>query len=667
MAAAGIQREAGAADGVARPIRPSIGNAFPYFISLLIYPLLIYAALQGGWWIAGPLLFFVLTDSLDSIFGKSEAARDVRSMDPVDTRDRRLIWYTIAQWSWVALYPPVLVFTLWQVLAAGHLATWEILLMALVLGCVARMVYSASHELIHSHSTLERRVGELLLASVTFVHEATEHVYLHHPLVGTPEDTLSAPRGMSFWQYFPRTLVSSVLGSWRVERERLVRRHLPVWHYSNPFWRYVGLIALWYVLAYWMGGALGVVFLFLASAVGIFSLRTIDYVQHYGLQRIRLPNGRFERVQAHHAWSAASKLPNWLYYNQQRHADHHAKPTRRYPLLQHHDERTAPQLPEPYAKLSALALLPRKWFGLMDPEVTAWREQFYPQIRDWSAYDSAAFVARPASFEVIAEILAAAPRLGRWINDSPELLDNLEGREFTDLDLPAGFGPDPESESLARQGLTRLYWTREFGPSEMKEHLAEFPAQGSREAVEVARNFANDKAFQVAVHAIRGNLSPTEAGVAFSNIAEGSIAALLSVIEEEFAGWRAPRDRAGIVVTLLGDPAVGQLAIGTTLDTLSIYDGPAKYFGELNHRFFEALREFSRENLLFSPVPEGQTERPAMALAACAGSFQDAGMAGNLLDLARARQVYPPATWPSRRNSNRRGALPLPAARRGNR
>ena len=77
----------------------------------------------------------------------------------------------------------------------------------------------------------------------------------------------------------------------------------------------------------------------------------------------------------------------------------------------------------------------------MDPRIEEWRSHFFPHIKDWSAYDSPAFAARPPAFESIAEILRAAPRLGKWINETPELLDCLEGREFSDLDLPTGFGP----------------------------------------------------------------------------------------------------------------------------------------------------------------------------------------------------------------------------------
>ena len=121
----------------------------------------------------------------------------------------------------------------------------------------------------------------------------------------------------------------------------------------------------------------------------------------------------------------------------QRHPDHHIAPTRRYPLLQHCGDDESPQLPGTYMKMAGLALFPRRWFETMDPLVDRWRAHFYPRIEDWSAYDSPAAAARLDAFETIAEIIAAAPRLAGWMNRSPELLDSLQQREFTDLDLAA--------------------------------------------------------------------------------------------------------------------------------------------------------------------------------------------------------------------------------------
>ncbi len=618
----------GVGGGAREMLEPSVRNALLYSMNLAIFPLVINAAVQGGWWILAPLVFFQLPDWLDTRFGTEE-----RNMDPARTLDRQLLLYKLAVWLWAVLWVGTLVFSLWQVLVVGHLSTWEVVAMAFVLGMVAQPCFIVGHELIHSRAAPERRLGEFLLACVSYPTYATEHIYIHHALVCTPGDPGSPPKGVSFWQYLPGEVRNNILAAWRFERDRLARRHLPVWHYTNPFWRYALETAVWYAFAYWVGG-LWVVLTYAVICAGVvFSMKIINYVQHYGLRRIRMPNGRYEKVRACHSWSAAYKLSNLFFYNMQRHPDHHIAPTRRYPLLQHCGEDEAPQLPGSYMQMGGMALFPRRWFETMDPLVDQWRAHFYPEIEDWSAYDSPAAAARPESFETIAEIMGAAPRLAKWINRSPELLDVLDSREFTDLDLPRGFGTDTESEAIARRGLSRLYWTRELGVAEMLEQIAELPFLGTAEAVETVRNWSNDKVFQVGIHTLRGNLSPAEAGVALSNVAETSIVTVLSVVEEEFAGRGA---EGGMAALLLGDLASRDTAPGADLDLMLVYDGDAGHHKAMGRRFLDVLRELSEDNLLLAPVPPGAARRPVRSLA----EFIEGHAAGELLELTRARCVY---------------------------
>ena len=634
-----VQNVAGSSDsgagtvGDMGAIEPSFRNALSHFLPLAIFPLVINAAIHGGWWIALPLAFYWLAGLFEGRLGEDE-----RNMDPETTSEDRLFWYKLAVWIWAVLWPTTLVFSLWQMLVVGHLAAWEVALMALVLTTVAQSVFIAGHEMIHRLSAWERRFGEFLLASVSYPHYVTEHIYIHHALVGTPWDVGSAPKGQSFWHYFPREVASNLTESWRVQRGRLARRHLPVWHYTNPFWRYFVECAFWYGLIWWMGGAWAVaVYVVLCLGV-VFSMKISNYLQHYGLRRIRLPSGKFERVQPWHAWSAARKMDNWLFFNMQRHPDHHAAAGRRYPLMQHHGADMSPQLPGGYGKMFALALFPRRWFETMDPLVDEWRARFHPQIEDWSAYDSPAFAARPDAFEAIEEILGAAPRLGEWINRDPALLDNLDGKEFTDLDLPDGFGPDPEFEAVARRGLARVYWTHEYGVSDMKEEIAEIPVQGVREAAEIARIWSNGKVFQIGVHTLRGNLTPVEAGKALSNVGEASIAAVLSAVDEEFTGRR---DGGGVAVAVLGDLASREAAPGGELDVAFVYDGGHQGTRKsLCREFFEALRALSRDNLLFSPIPRDRQAGPVRSLTEFAEHHRTAGTTGELLDLTRARCVF---------------------------
>ena len=70
----------------ARIVEPSISNALPHFAPLLVFPLVLVAAVLGGWWIAGPFVFFILAGRFDTLFGLEE-----RNMDPASTEESQLL------------------------------------------------------------------------------------------------------------------------------------------------------------------------------------------------------------------------------------------------------------------------------------------------------------------------------------------------------------------------------------------------------------------------------------------------------------------------------------------------------------------------------------------------------------------------------------------------
>ena len=58
-------------------------------------------------------------------------------------------------------------------------------------------------------------------------------------------------------------------------------------------------------------------------------------------------------------------------------------------MLQNHTEADAPQLPYGYPVMTMAAMLPRVWKRIMHPRVRAWRDMYYPEITDWTAYNKA--------------------------------------------------------------------------------------------------------------------------------------------------------------------------------------------------------------------------------------------------------------------------------------
>jgi len=341
------------------------------------------SAYYGGWALVVLPFYFILSSSImDLILGLNS-----KNADP-QTEDSRLFWYRAVTQIWFPLQFLTVFGLIWYATHTPDLAMWEKILLFYGLGLLTGgigIVYS--HELLHQRNRLERWLGDLLLANVLYSHFRSEHLLVHHLYVGTPRDPVSARYNEGFHRFFARVLWQCFASAFKAEKRMLARKDLPVWHVSNPFWRYAILQALMLLLAAAVGGWQGLGLFLIQAFFAVLFLELVNYVEHYGLTRAYLGDGKYEHVKPHHSWNASHKVTNWLLINLQRHSDHHYKPNRRFPLLQNFDTDEAPQLPLGYPLMTALALIPPLWRRRMNPRVRQWRKTFYPEIEDWTPYN----------------------------------------------------------------------------------------------------------------------------------------------------------------------------------------------------------------------------------------------------------------------------------------
>uniref|UniRef100_UPI00345933BE fatty acid desaturase n=1 Tax=uncultured Bradyrhizobium sp. TaxID=199684 RepID=UPI00345933BE len=104
--------------------------------------------------------------------------------------------------------------------------------------------------------------------------------------------------------------------------------------------------------------------------LGWYALTQANYVEHYGLLREKLPNGRYQAVEPRHSWNTNHIVSNLMTLHLQRHSDHHANPMRPYQSLRDFDD--IPRLPNGYTGMFGLAAIPPLWFRVMDPKALAW-------------------------------------------------------------------------------------------------------------------------------------------------------------------------------------------------------------------------------------------------------------------------------------------------------
>lgn len=356
--------------------------ALPFWMSLGLLPLAWIVMNLGGWWLALiPLASWGLFSALDAALGLN-----TDNSDP-QTDEAELYWYKLVTIIWFPLQFLLIFGAIWYATRTEHLGTGELIALFFGIGVISGTVgINYSHELMHQRNKLERWMADLLLASVLYSHFRSEHLLVHHRYVATPRDPVTARYNEGFHRFFPRVLVECFRSAWRAEKQMLARKNLPVTDLSNPFVTYFALQVGFLILAMIVGGWTGFWLFIWQAFVAIWQLELVNYVEHYGLTRKHLGDGKYEHVQPRHSWNAAQKASNWLLINLQRHSDHHYKPDRRFPLLQNYTEQDAPQLPYGYPVMTLAAMIPPVYRRIMNPRVRKWRAMYYPEITDWAPY-----------------------------------------------------------------------------------------------------------------------------------------------------------------------------------------------------------------------------------------------------------------------------------------
>lgn len=339
-----------------RPLSPALFA----LAALAPVPLLAAGAFLGaGWLWAGFLYMALLVVTLDQIMpmAAGNAAEDAE----FPAADAVLAAIGIAH---LALLP----LAVWAVAGPSDLSAGARAM--LFLGCgywFGQVAHPAAHELIHRGNPWLYRLGVAIYTSLLIGHHVSAHRLVHHRHVATPEDPSSAPAGMGFWSFARRSWIGSFRAGWAAEDTLRARGGRGGVH---PYHVYLGgalaALSLGAVLAGWAGA---LVWLGLAAHAQL-QMALADYVQHYGLRRARLADGRYEPVGPRHSWNAPHWFSSAVMLNAPRHSDHHAHPSRPYPALRLGQD--APMLPWPLPLACILAMLPRFWRRRMKPHVARW-------------------------------------------------------------------------------------------------------------------------------------------------------------------------------------------------------------------------------------------------------------------------------------------------------
>lgn len=333
-----------------------------YLAAYIAPALAVIGLLLGGWWAYGVVLFaFGLVPILDQAL-----IQDPGNV-PEETRQSYLskrIFDWLLYLNIPVVYGIVALF-IYQ-LNTGSWTNSELTGFVLSVGIVIGACgINVAHELGHRSNKMEQLMAKILYIPALYQHFFIEHNRGHHKNVATPEDPATARRNEILYFFWIRSLWGGYRSAWKLANQQLRRADKPVWSFSNEMiqftviqFAYLGLI--WWLTSSWVH----FLFVVLAAMVGVLLLETINYIEHYGLIRARLANGRYERVQPHHSWNANYHMGRIVLYELTRHSDHHYLADKKYQILDHHEE--APELPLGYPASMLMAFVPPLWISFMN-------------------------------------------------------------------------------------------------------------------------------------------------------------------------------------------------------------------------------------------------------------------------------------------------------------
>jgi len=266
---------------------------------------------------------------------------------------------------------PILYFLLWTFLESmlqPNLTVFDkvgrIISMGLLCGSFG---INIGHELGHRNKIYEQFFAKLFLLTSLYMHFFIEHNRGHHKKVSTNEDPSSARYGENIFFFWFRSITTGYISSWNLEFNRLRRSNKSIFSFTNQMLQFQFIQTGFVILIFYLFGLEVLIYFLISAFIGVLTLETVNYIEHYGLERKRKENGNYERIKPYHSWNSNHPIGRIMLFELSRHSDHHYNSSRKYQVLKHHNH--TPQMPTGYPGMMILAILPPLWFFIMNRRI----------------------------------------------------------------------------------------------------------------------------------------------------------------------------------------------------------------------------------------------------------------------------------------------------------
>ena len=316
-----------------------------------------------GWYSwSTPIIAFVLIPLIELLLPARATKRQNKKSDSIiDKIYFDLILFLNIPLLYYALY---LYFT--QV-GQGHLISWDLAGNSFAVGILlGGFGINIGHELGHRKEWFYQLGAALFLIPNLYLHFNIVHNLWHHKWVATPKDAASATKGMNIFHFWYKSVFANYRQAWLLANQ-IARRHtVPL---LNNRMIFGSILCLCYLIG--VGGIFGwqvIPYAIIVAIIGVLLLESVNYIEHYGLSRKMLENGRYEAVNHRHSWNSNHELGRIFLFELVLHTDHHMHAYKEYQTLEHVDG--SPQLAYGYPASILLAMIPPLWFMVMDKKIS---------------------------------------------------------------------------------------------------------------------------------------------------------------------------------------------------------------------------------------------------------------------------------------------------------
>ncbi|QHI37553.1 Alkane 1-monooxygenase 1 [Kordia antarctica] len=335
------------------------------YVAAFSTPLVAFIALYlGGYYTYLTLIYaFGIIPIMELIFSQSKANLSPEEVTKKSTNP-------IFDWLLYLNIPIVfglLLITVFNV-STGMYETYELVGLIFSTGIVlGSNGINVAHELGHRQTKAAQIMAKLLLLPSLYMHFFVEHNFGHHLHAATKEDPATARYNQAVYSFWITSTIRQYGKAWKIQKDLRKREKFSFFSPKNNMFWFTVLQVAYLATIFYFFGSIGFIFVIGSAIVSFLLLETINYIEHYGLLRKKLPSGRYERVREVHSWNSNHTIGRIVLYELTRHSDHHYKASKKYQLLDCHEE--SPQMPYGYPTSMILALIPPLWFKVMNKRI----------------------------------------------------------------------------------------------------------------------------------------------------------------------------------------------------------------------------------------------------------------------------------------------------------